>query len=71
LKGSFELIRVRLKHRSSHFMQADMLASQFDALEEPSDALVVDVSAPPTVIVEKLLSQLRPTTSCSRRQRPG
>ena len=71
LKGSFELIRARLKHRSSHFMKADMLASQFDALEEPSDALVVDVSAPPTVIVEKLLSQLRPTTSCSRRQRPG
>ena len=59
LKGSIELIRARLTHRSSHFMKANMLASQFDALEEPSDALVVDVSAPPTVLVETILSQLR------------
>ncbi len=59
LKGSIELIRARLTHRSSHFMNPDMLASQFDALEEPSDALVVDISAPPTVLVEKILSQLR------------
>jgi gluconokinase len=58
LKGSMELIRARLTRRSSHFMKADMLASQFDALEEPSDALVVDVSEPPRVIVERILSQL-------------
>ena len=59
LKGPVELIRARLKHRPSHFMKADMLASQFDALEEPSDALVVDVSAPPTVIMARILTQLR------------
>ena len=59
LKGSIELFRARLKHRSNHFMKADMLRSQFDALEEPSDALVVDASAPPRVIVERILSQLR------------
>jgi gluconokinase len=59
LKGSPALIRARLKHRPSHFMKADMLASQFDALDEPDDALVVDVSAPPTVIVEHILSQFR------------
>ena len=40
-------------------MKADLLASQFDALEEPDDALVVDVSEPPSVIVEHILSQLR------------
>ena len=34
---SFELIRSRLRQRSNHFMKADMLASQFDALEEPSE----------------------------------
>ena len=39
LKGSAELIRSRLKHRSSHFMKAYMLASQFDVLEEPSTLL--------------------------------
>jgi gluconokinase len=59
LKGSPALIRSRLRHRPSHFMKADMLTSQFDALEEPDDALVVDVSAPPSVIVEHILSQLR------------
>ena len=58
LKGSLELIRTRLRHRSGHFMKVDMLAGQFAALEEPSDALVVDVSPPPTAIVEKVLSQL-------------
>jgi hypothetical protein len=36
-----------------------MLASQFDALEEPSDALVVDVSSPPDAIVEQILTESR------------
>ena len=58
LRGSPALIRSRLKHRPSHFMKVDMLASQLEALEEPSDALVVDVSAPPTAIVEHIVSQL-------------
>jgi gluconokinase len=59
LKGSPGLIRSRLSHRPNHFMKLDLLASQFDALEEPDDALVVDVSAPPSVMVEHILSQLR------------
>lgn len=59
LKGSPALIRDRLRHRPSHFMKADMLASQFDALDEPADALVVDVSAPPNAIVEHILSHVR------------
>jgi gluconate kinase len=36
-----------------------MLTSQFAALEEPSEALVVDVSDPPGAIVERILSELR------------
>ena len=59
LKGSVELIGTRLRRRSNHFMHADMLASQFEALEEPSDAFVVDVSDPPTVIVQSILDYLR------------
>ena len=59
LKGSPALIRSRLQPRSGHYMKADMLASQFDALEEPSDALVVDVSPPPDAIVEQILTELR------------
>ena len=58
LKGSLELIRSRVKHRPSHFMKADMLASQFAALEEPSDAVVADVSTPPSAIVQQIMTQL-------------
>jgi gluconokinase len=59
LKGSAELIRSRMKGRSGHFMKTDMLLSQFDALEEPSDAIVVDTSPPPSAIVSQILAQLR------------
>src|SRR5581483_12423715 len=58
LKGSAALIRSRLQHRSGHYMKADMLDSQFDALEEPSDALIVDVSPPPAAIVGRILTEL-------------
>jgi gluconate kinase len=40
-------------------MKTDMLASQFEALDEPSDALVVDISASPSTIVKQILSQVR------------
>jgi gluconokinase len=62
LKGSAALIRSRLQHRTGHYMKADMLASQFEALEEPSDALIVDVSQPPGAIVEQILAELRAPT---------
>ena len=53
-------------------MKADMLASQFDALEEPSDALIVDVSPPPDAIVEQILTELRrpPHTDLPRSATP-
>jgi gluconokinase len=59
LKGSEELIRSRMKHRLRHFMKADMLPSQFEALEEPSDAIVVEISPPPGAIVAQILAQLQ------------
>ena len=52
LKGSEALFRSRLQQRTSHFMKADMLASQLDTLEEPSIALVVDAAATPDEIVD-------------------
>jgi gluconokinase len=59
LKGSPALIRSRLQYRLGHYMKADMLTSQFEALEEPSDALIVDVSQSPGAIVEQILAELR------------
>jgi gluconokinase len=58
LKGSFELISTRLSSRVDHFMSPMLLKSQFNALEEPADALVVDSSLPPEEIIsiiEKLV----------------
>ena len=59
LKGSAELVQSRMLARANHFMKAGMLASQFAALEEPSDAIVVDISQPPHAIVERILSRRR------------
>jgi len=59
LKGSEALVRSRLRHRAGHYMKADMLASQFEALEEPSGAIIVDVAQSPEAIVEQVLGELR------------
>jgi len=58
LKGDYELIEQRLKNRSGHFMKREMLDSQFDALEEPSRALHVEVAARPEEIVEAIKERL-------------
>lgn len=43
LSGSRELIASRIAARRHRYMPASLLASQFDALEPPRDAVVVDV----------------------------
>ena len=37
LKGDFDEINKRMQERQGHYMKAGMLASQFEALEEPED----------------------------------
>jgi 6-phosphogluconolactonase len=59
LKGDAHLIRSRLDRRTNHFMSSDLLVSQFRELEEPSDAIVADVSMSPDAIVSRILSELR------------
>jgi gluconokinase len=44
LKGSYDLIRTRLEQRLVHFFKPEMLKSQFDALEEPGQAIEIDIS---------------------------
>jgi gluconokinase len=46
LRGSYKVIRSRLLAREGHYMKDNMLQSQFDALEEPGDAVVLDVLMP-------------------------
>jgi gluconokinase len=58
LNADMALVRKRLKKRSGHFMNPDLLQSQFDALEEPDNALAVDASLPPAEIVRQIREQL-------------
>ena len=58
LKGSYDLIWSRMKTRTDHFMKPDMLHSQFDALEEPSDALTLDIALSVEEILELVMKQI-------------
>ena len=51
LRGTYEQIEARLLQRSGHFMSAKMLASQFDILEEPQNALTIDITHTPQEII--------------------
>jgi carbohydrate kinase (thermoresistant glucokinase family) len=42
LKGNYELIFARMSNRKGHYMKPEMLQSQFDALEEPKAAVVLN-----------------------------
>ena len=58
LKGSYDLILERMKKRGGHFMKPRMLKSQFEILEEPVDAITVDISNPVDVIVQGIMDNL-------------
>ena len=58
LTGPYELIEERLKKRTGHFMPPALLASQFAALETPSDALTFSCQRTPEQIVADLIQAL-------------
>ncbi|MGL4611511.1 MAG: gluconokinase [Trueperaceae bacterium] len=55
LEGDFETIYTRMQARQ-HFMKPDMLRSQFDTLEKPVNAIVVDIRQPQSEVVEEILA---------------
>jgi gluconokinase len=58
LRGTPALIAKRLEARRGHFMRPELLPSQFDTLEEPRDAITVDISGSPSAIVQSIRAQL-------------
>ena len=58
LKGSYEVIDAHLRERKGHFADDKILAAQFADLEEPTDAIVVDVQLQPEQIIEEILKRL-------------
>jgi gluconokinase len=55
LKGEYQLIADRMTLRKNHYMKPSMLNSQFDTLEEPTDAIIIGISDTPDLIVKKIL----------------
>ncbi len=58
LKGSASLIAERLRARHGHYAGEQILASQFADLEEPEDAVTVDIDASPQEIVAEIRQKL-------------
>src|SRR5215470_179930 len=54
LKGSFDLLLERLHSRTGHYMKEQMLSSQLADLEEPTDALTIDIANSPEAIVSEI-----------------
>ena len=57
LKGSYDLIFSRISIREGHYMKPEMLRSQFDALEEPKDAVVLDVEMSLEEMIETIIGR--------------
>jgi gluconokinase len=59
LQGSEAVLREHIESRHGHFAGESLLASQLATLEEPKDALVVNVSHTPEEIVDEVCARLR------------
>lgn len=58
LRGDYQTILARMRARGEHYMMPEMLTSQFAALEEPTDALVVDICKEPEAIIARIMAWL-------------
>jgi gluconokinase len=55
LKGRRELFAERLRSRQGHYMKVSMLESQFESLEEPKQAVVINAEA----AVEEVVGEIK------------
>ena len=58
LRGTQDLITARLEHRHGHFAGESILTNQFAVLEEPENAIAVDINATPQEIVSEIRKRL-------------
>ncbi|MDY3552072.1 gluconokinase [Gemmata sp. JC717] len=58
LRGSEDLFRARLEARKGHFMGANMLQSQLEAMEPPVGEVTVDAAPPPARIAADIRAKL-------------
>ena len=61
LRGDYALVEKQLRSRHRHFMNANLLQSQFDDLEEPQpgeNILTIELGRTPEEIVERIKAKL-------------
>ncbi len=61
LRGSYELVANQLRQRHGHFMNPELLRSQFDALEEPEAAegvITIELGRSPRKLVDEIKKKL-------------
>lgn len=58
LKGDYDLILERMDERMGHYMKSGLLMSQFQTLEEPEDAISIDISQEPQRIIASVKREL-------------
>lgn len=58
LKGERDLVLSRVQGRSGHFMKHSLLEDQFALLEEPTDAIVVDIRSSTDKVIETIVRAL-------------
>jgi gluconate kinase len=58
LHGDATLIQERLQKRAGHYMDPELLDSQFAALEIPDDGIHVEVSKSPDQILREILEKI-------------
>ena len=56
LKGPRDLLLNRLKQRQGHYMKEGLLDSQLRDLEEPKNALILNIEVPPKTICTQILA---------------
>jgi len=66
LDGSYDLIKSRMQNRDGHYMPPNLLQSQFNALEPPSDAVKVSIDQSPDSILSDILKTLNNFTADNR-----
>jgi gluconokinase len=59
LKGDAQLISERLHARQGHFASDSILESQFADLQEPKDALPVNIAQTPAAIAAEIIDKLK------------
>jgi carbohydrate kinase (thermoresistant glucokinase family) len=53
-----ETIRQRLQHRSAHFFPKELMDSQFAALEQPKEAIIIDARKPLDEVIDRVIKAI-------------